>query len=94
MPRSQSVLKAIRQNEKRRVRNQAVRTRYRNAIKKVHAALDTGDAQASQEALASAIQAIDRTASKGVIHRRTASRKISRLSRRVHALQQQQAPSS
>lgn len=94
MPRSKSVLKAARQNEKRRIRNQSVRTRYRTAVKRVHAALDLGDAQASQEALEHAIRTIDRTSSKGVIHSRTASRKISRLSRRVHALQHEKPAAS
>jgi small subunit ribosomal protein S20 len=44
--------------------------------------------------LVDAVRTIDRTASKGVIHKRTASRKISRLSRRVHNLQKQQTSSS
>ncbi|MDP6087937.1 MAG: 30S ribosomal protein S20, partial [Nitrospinota bacterium] len=61
MPRSKSVLKAARQNEKRRIRNQSIRTRYRTAVKQVHAALEQGDAQASQEALAHAIRTIDGT---------------------------------
>jgi small subunit ribosomal protein S20 len=87
-------LKAARQNEKRRIRNQSIRTRYRTAVKQVHAALEQGDAQASQEALAHAIRTIDGTSSKGVIHPRTASRKISRLSRRVHALQHEKSAAS
>ena len=94
MPRSKSVLKAARQNEKRRIRNQSIRTRYRTAVKQVHAALEQGDAQASQEALAHAIRTIDGTSSKGVIHPRTASRKISRLSQRVHALQHEKSAAS
>ncbi|MFQ5911619.1 MAG: 30S ribosomal protein S20 [Nitrospinota bacterium] len=93
MPRSKSVLKAIHKNRKSRARNQGFRTRYRTAVKKVHAALEQGDAQASQDALTNAIQTIGRTASKGVIHRKTASRKVSRLSRRVHALQEQTSSS-
>jgi ribosomal protein S20 len=44
--------------------------------------------------LVDAVRTIGRTASKGVIHKRTASRKISRLSRRVHNLQKQQTSSS
>ncbi|MBI2880685.1 MAG: 30S ribosomal protein S20 [Candidatus Tectomicrobia bacterium] len=93
MARTKSVLKAARQNRKRRARNQILRTRYRTIVKKVHAALEEGDPKASQEALAAAIQTIDRTASKGVIHPRTASRKIARLSRRAHALQQKASSS-
>lgn len=93
MPHTKSVLKASRQNRKRRVRNQGIRTRYRSAVKRVHTALEEGDHPGSQDALAHAVQVIARTRSKGVIHRQTASRMISRISRRVHALQQKPSDS-
>lgn len=94
MPRSKSIMKAIRQNRKRRTRNQSVRTKYRTAVKKILASTDQENAQVSPGDLIDASRTIAKTASKGVIHKRTASRKISRLSRRVHKLQKQGTSSS
>lgn len=78
MAHHKSAIKRIKQNEKRRVRNKAVRTRVRNVTKAVREAVaaEGGDAQA---ALLEAIRIIDKAASKGVIPKRRASRKISRL---------------
>ncbi len=81
-----SALKRARQNEKRRLRNKAVRTRVRGAVKTVRQALEAKDAEAAQGALKDATQLIGKAASKGVLHKRSASRKISRLARQVHAL--------
>lgn len=81
-----SALKRAKQNENRRVRNQANRTRMRRAIKAVRLALEDGDAQAAQAALTQALPVIDKAASRGVIHRNNASRKVSRLSKQVNAL--------
>ncbi len=81
-----SALKRARQNEKRRQNNRAYRTRVRNVIKKVNTALEAKDADGAKEALSHAIPLIDKAAGKGVYHRRNAARKISRLSRKVHAL--------
>lgn len=81
-----SALKRARQNEKRRQNNRAYRTRVRNVIKKVNTALEAKDADGAKEALSQAIPLIDKAAGKGVYHRRNAARKISRLSRKVHAL--------
>ena len=81
-----SALKRARQSEKRRLRNKAVRTNVRGKIKRVVQAIEAQDAEAAQAALSEAIPAIDRAASKGVLHKRNASRKISRLSAKIHAL--------
>jgi small subunit ribosomal protein S20 len=81
-----SALKKMHQDEKRRMLNKAVRTRYRNLVKKVRAALESGNASEAEEALKSAAPQLQRAASKGVIHKRKASRHISRLSRQVAAL--------
>ena len=80
-----SALKRDRQAEKRRARNQSARTAVRTAIKKVEASLSTKDKETIGKAFASAVKTISSTASKGVIHRNTASRKISRVARKVHA---------
>ena len=81
-----SAMKRARQSAKRRARNRAYRTRVRRVIKAVRQAVQAGDAEAAREALQRAIPIIDKAASKGVLHWRNAARKVSRLSRQVHAL--------
>ncbi len=66
--------------------NQARRSRMRTFIRKVEAALKAGDGGAAKEAFRAAEPEIMRAASRGVIHKNTASRKISRLAQRVKAL--------
>lgn len=86
MANHSSALKRARQNEKRRMRNKAVSTRVRGAVKSVRQALEAKDAEAAQGALKDATRLIDKAAGKGVLHKRNASRKISRLAHQVHAL--------
>lgn len=81
-----SVLKRARQNVKRNARNTTVRSSLRTTVKKVVMAIETGDAEGARSELPQAVRALDKAASKGVIHQNQASRKISRLTRRVQAL--------
>jgi len=81
-----SALKRARQNELRRLRNKAYRTKVRGAIKSVRQALDAKDQEAARAALSQAEPIIDKAASKGVLPKRTASRRISRLAQQVNAL--------
>ena len=67
-------------------RNKAIRSRVKTYIKKVDAAIAAGDAEAAKAALTTAISEIDKAASKGVYHKNTASRKISRLTLAVNKL--------
>jgi small subunit ribosomal protein S20 len=83
--KSTSAMKRARQSEKRRLRNQAVKTYLKTVTKKVEAALSQGRSDDVKEALRKAIPAFDKAASKGVIHKGKASRKISRLTRKVNA---------
>lgn len=78
--------KRIRQTEKRTLRNRMVRTRVRTHVKRVRAALEHGDAQAAKEALEQAVSSIDRAVSKGIFHRKTGSRYVSRLTSQVARL--------
>lgn len=78
--------KRIRQIERRTEINKARRTRMRGFIRKVEEAIASGDSAAAQEALRAAQPEIMRSANKGVVHKNTASRKISRLASRVKAL--------
>ena len=79
MANTKSAVKRIRQNERRRVRNRAVRSQVRSAVKDARAA--QGPEQ--RTSIAEAIRALDKAVSKGVIHRNTAARKKSALARRL-----------
>ena len=83
MANTASAEKRNRQAQKRRARNVAVRTGVKGAVKKVREALEKGDAAGAKAALKAAEKAIDGAASKGVLHRNTASRRISRLAHAV-----------
>lgn len=81
-----SAAKRARQSEKRRLVNRARKGAMRTAIKRVLAAVEAGDAEAAKAALDRAVPLIDRAGRKGVIHRKQASRRVSRLTARVKAL--------
>ncbi len=86
MANHKSALKRVRQTAKRRLRNRHVMTTTRTYIKRLRAAVDSGNAEEAKEALLLAVSALDRAATKGVIHRKQASRKIGRLTKAVNAL--------
>jgi small subunit ribosomal protein S20 len=86
MANTTSAKKAARQAEKRTLINKSRRTRMRTFVRKVEEAIASGDKAAADLALREAQPEIMRSASKGIIHRNTASRKISRLSARIKAL--------
>jgi len=79
--RSLSVLKRARQAEVRKERNKAARTKLRTLAKKVRGAVEANDREQAEKALKQAVSAFSSAASKGIIHRNTASRNISRLSK-------------
>ena len=85
MPNTPSAQKRLRQSAQRTARNRAAKSALRSRIRKVRQALEQGNLDAARAALAAAIPAIDRTASRGVIHRRSAARYKSRLMRQVAA---------
>ena len=80
MANIRSQIKRNRQNEKRRVRNKAVRSELRTRVKAAEAGGENAD-----EALREAMKTIDKAAAKGVIHKNEASRRKSRLQKRVAA---------
>jgi len=82
--RSKSVLKRIRQSEKRRQRNQAWETKIKTSVKKVQEAIAKNEKELVQNGLKEAVKIISKAASKGIIHKNTASRKISRLMKKVN----------
>ncbi len=84
MANTKSALKAMRQAERRRVRNRVIRTRTRTYVKKARIAISGApEAPATEEALRQAISALDRAVTKGVIHRNNAARRKSRLMRQL-----------
>jgi len=78
--------KRARQAEKRRTHNASLRSLVRTNIKKVIAAINTGDAEQARAAFDSAVPVIDRMADKGIIHKNKAARHKSRLNAQVKAL--------
>jgi small subunit ribosomal protein S20 len=82
-----SAEKRSRQNEKRQLRNASVKSHVKTKIKAVISAVESKDKAGSETALATAIPVIGKAASKGAFHKKTASRKISRLTKKVNALQ-------
>jgi small subunit ribosomal protein S20 len=81
-----SALKRHRQSEKRRRRNRALKTQLRHVVRTVRASIEKKDAKGAAQTLATASRELAKAASKGVLHRNAAARKIARLSRAVHAL--------
>ncbi len=86
MAHTKSAKKRIRQNERRRRINRSRISRIRTFVKKVEAAIASGDREAAAAALRAAQPEVMRGVTKGVLHRNTAARKISRLARRINAL--------
>jgi small subunit ribosomal protein S20 len=78
--------KRARQAEKRRTHNASLRSLVRTSIKKVDAAISSGNAEQAKSAYASAVPVIDRMADKGIIHKNKAARHKSRLNAQVKAL--------
>jgi small subunit ribosomal protein S20 len=81
-----SALKRARQAVKIRLSNRTQKAAMRTAIKKVHAAIESGDQAAANEALKAATSLIDRAGCKHQIHPRQASRRVSRLNAHVKAM--------
>jgi small subunit ribosomal protein S20 len=86
MAHHRSAKKRIRQTEKRTAVNRARTSRIRTFIKKVEKAVSTGDLDSARTALAAAEPEIRRGVGKGVLKLNTASRRISRLTRKVNRL--------
>ena len=79
MANHKSALKRARQDEVKRLRNMAYKTKMKHAVKQVRASVADNAADEAKESLVKAVSILQKTASKGIIHRNSASRKISRL---------------
>ena len=86
MANHKSALKRARQSDKRRLRNQDIRSRVRTFVKKFRAALEAGDAAEAQKSFREAEREIRRASTKGVIPARRADRSVSRLARSLNGV--------
>ncbi|MCK6456470.1 MAG: 30S ribosomal protein S20 [Phycisphaerae bacterium] len=84
--RSLSSLKRVRQNERRRIRNLERRSALKSQIRKARDTIAKGGTDAAQKVFRLTAAALDKAAAAGVIHRKAASRKKSRLAKRVNTL--------
>ncbi|MBC7785233.1 MAG: 30S ribosomal protein S20 [Burkholderiales bacterium] len=86
MAHSLSAKKRIRQTEKRRSRNRARKEVLKNETKAFTAAITKGDAPTAETALKALVSTLDRVKNKSAIHKNTAARRRSRLTKRLNAL--------
>lgn len=86
MANTSSAKKAARRNERRTETNKARRSRMRTIVRNVEEAIASGDKTAALAALMTAEPVVMRSAQKGIVHKNTASRKVSRLTHRIAQL--------
>lgn len=86
MANHKSAIKKMRQDEVRRQRNKAYKTRVKTVVKEVEAAIRDQNREAAEQAFKEAVPVIDRVAGKGIIHKNRAARKKSRLAKKINAL--------
>ena len=87
MANIKSAIKRHKQNLKARARNRAMKTRIKNVVKAVRTAVQNKNKEEAQTALKSATSVLDKAATKKVIHKRNAARRISRLQQAVNAIE-------
>ncbi|MDP8222358.1 MAG: 30S ribosomal protein S20 [Candidatus Lernaella stagnicola] len=87
MANHKSAEKRIRQNIKRRARNRSIRTRVGTQTKSLRGAIIAGNAETTEQQLRLTMRELNKAASKGVLKKKTASRRIARLAKAVHAAQ-------
>ena len=86
MANHKSALKRARQNDVRRIRNKGYKTTVKKAVKAVRTEVAENSPQKARENLVKAVSVIQKSASKGIIHKNQAARRISRLTRQVNQL--------
>ena len=86
MAHTTSAKKRVRQTERRTIRNRARKSRLRTFVRRVEEAIASGDKQAAESAFKTAMPEMHRSVTKGVLHRNTAARKLSRLSARIKSM--------
>lgn len=86
MANIKSAKKRILVNKTKADRNKAIKSGVKTAIKKVYAAIEGNDKEAAKAALTAATSAIDKATKKGIYHKNTSSRKVSRLNKAVNQM--------
>ena len=86
MANIKSQIKRIRTNEKRRLRNQSVKSELKTLARKTREAVEAGDKELAIESLKTASRKLDKAVSKGVIHKNQAANRKSKLAKRVSSL--------
>ena len=86
MANHKSALKRARQSEVRRIRNKSYKTQVKKAIREVRTAVADNSSEQAQQNFINTVSILQKIASKGVIHRNQASRKISRLARQINQI--------
>ncbi len=86
MANHKSALKRARQNDLRRLRNKTVKTRMKSVVKDTRLAIDENSVEVAAGKLDIAKSVIDKAAKRGVIHKKTASRKVSRLAKQINKI--------
>lgn len=84
MAHTKSALKRIRQDKRRNLRNQSVKSTVRTATRAFRESIDASDAAKTQTLLRTASKTLDKAATKGVVRKQTAARRISRLAKAAH----------
>lgn len=85
MANTKTAVKRARQSKERNIRNRKVKSHLKRAVKDFYQTINQGDSQQAWEAYSLASSVIDKAASKGVIHKRTAARKKSRLAQKLNS---------
>ncbi|MGI5879458.1 MAG: 30S ribosomal protein S20 [Syntrophomonadaceae bacterium] len=88
MAKSKTPAKRARIAEENRLRNKAQKTQMKNAIKRYEAALASNDTESAQANLVNAISLVDKSVSKGILHKNTAARKKSALTKKFNQIGQ------
>ena len=91
MANIKSAIKRNKQNKKRRLRNRIYRGRARSSVRNAKAAIELGDIDSAREATLQAVSALDKAAEKGILHKNNASRRKSRLMKRLASLEKENA---
>lgn len=86
MANHKSAMKRARQNEKRRIRNREERSKMKTVVKKVETAITQTDSETAGSHIQAALRTLDKSVSKGIIHKNKAARKKSILTRKVNRL--------
>ena len=86
MANIKSAKKRILVNQTKAERNKAIKSEVKTMVKKVYAAIDSKDQEAAKAALKAAISTMDKATSKGVYHKNTTSRKISRMQKAINEM--------